>query len=52
MLKISMYLFISLVYIFHEKLGHNTYKLLGGLYFTVFILSVLLYIKKQKKHGH
>lgn len=49
-LKISMYLFIALVYIFHEQLGKNTYKLLGALYISVFVLSLMNHIKKKNKN--
>ena len=46
-IKISMYLFIALVYIFHEQLGKNTYQLLGGLYISVFVLSLMNHIRKK-----
>ena len=51
-IKISMYLFIALVYIFHEQLGKNTYQLLGGLYISVFVLSLMNHIKKKSDKYH
>ena len=51
-IKISMYLFIALVYIFHEQLGKNTYQLLGGLYISVFELSLMNHIKKKSSNKY
>ena len=50
LIKICMYLLIALVYIFNKALYPNTYTLLGVLYIAVFILSLLLYKKKNKKY--
>ena len=51
LIKISMYFLIALVYIFYDKLGKSKYKLLGGLYLSVFALSLIIYQKKKSKYS-
>jgi len=40
-LKILMYLFVSLAYIFHSKLGKSTYMVVGTIYLIIFLLELL-----------
>jgi len=48
-IKIAIYLLIGLAYLFHSSLGHHSYAVLGGLYATIVLVSIIKFIMKKMK---